>query len=770
MERSIQKSLYRMKKLACAVLIGVAICLGGCGKEPLNNQGAVEETRDNIITSLQWKTQGFAVKDASFVIDMNAPEIYGEIASGEMILPQDLQKEYSDSVLETWYQNDYYVLLEKKETGKKTYALAKDLGSTGRFEMVELSGIEELGYGRIVCMDVMTQDDTVLLYVEENDENQLREAYILHINARGEITTKTSVVEGYGAEGIRTMELVQGLWWNDEEGNSYLLQDGGRSLLIFDAAGVLLKKQEYTTGEDKQVLSGFHAPTGEVIFAVNDMLERKTRLIWWDTSKLQFKELATFPEMYLRGFSMYEDGNIYFVYQSRLWKWNIGTGEGTVMYNILGSSIPGNGIDKYVMHISVLNEEEIKVISRAGEGFQYCLLSSAEPEEDGIVLLDFRGETYIRQCVVGYNKENPEIAIQYERKSNNEENWTRTMAQLSSGKGPDMIFMVSFDERVQTLYEKGVLMDLSNMLSEETLSQIFPGILAAGTIDEKLVGICPQGLPIVFWTADSLWTEEWWSPADILTIVEENPQLEGLYVSDEGASPGSNLGFGVLNHVESSPYVDITKGVSYFEAEDFIKTLEIAKKYGELPTVGGEEKVQKIRNGEYLATIEYVFWPQSFVEMVEKYGEDCHMIGYPGQTEYIGYWTSTGVVLVNEKTEYKEEVAEFLEYLLSQENQQRVTHNCVREDVIRNSVYRSEYDGEWYMKAELGDTYFTKVDGESYLEDYVSFLKKVGPWEADSPIEDIVRQEAAEYFKGGRSAAEIADIIDNRVQLYLDEQ
>lgn len=220
-------------------------------------------------------------------------------------------------------------------------------------------------------------------------------------------------------------------------------------------------------------------------------------------------------------------------------------------------------------------------------------MSSAEPEEDGIVLLDFRGETYIRQCVVSYNKENPEIAIQYERKSNNEENWTRTMAQLSSGKGPDMIFMVSFDERVQTLYEKGVLMDLSNMLSEETLSQIFPGILAAGTIDETLVGICPQGLPIVFWTADSLWTEEWWSPADILTIVEENPQLEGLYVSDEGASPGSNLGFGVLNHVESSPYVDITKGVSYFEAEDFIKTLELAKRYGELPTVGGEEKVER---------------------------------------------------------------------------------------------------------------------------------------------------------------------------------
>lgn len=33
--------------------------------------------------------------------------------------------------------------------------------------MVELPGIEELGYGRIVCMDVVTRDDIALLYVEK---------------------------------------------------------------------------------------------------------------------------------------------------------------------------------------------------------------------------------------------------------------------------------------------------------------------------------------------------------------------------------------------------------------------------------------------------------------------------------------------------------------------------------------------------------------------------------------------------------------------------
>ena len=90
-------------------------------------------------------------------------------------------------------------------------------------------------------------------------------------------------------------------------------------------------------------------------------------------------------------------------------------------------------------------------------------------------------------------------------------------------------------------------------------------------------------------------------------------------------------------------------------------------------------------------------------------------------------------------------------------------------DSIKPEIAVADEEGR-ILGGNYLEHYFHFPELESYLEDYVSFLKKVGPWEADSPIEDIVRQEAAEYFKGGRSAAEIADIIDNRVQLYLDEQ
>ena len=37
------------------------------------------------------------------------------------------------------------------------------------------------------------------------------------------------------------------------------------------------------------------------------------------------------------------------------------------------------------------------------------------------------------------------------------------------------------------------------------------------------------------------------------------------------------------------------------------------------------------------------------------------------------------------------------------------------------------------------------------------------------PIWQIIQEEAEAYFTGDRSIEEVADIITNRVQLYLDE-
>ena len=63
-----------------------------------------------------------------------------------------------------------------------------------------------------------------------------------------------------------------------------------------------------------------------------------------------------------------------------------------------------------------------------------------------------------------------------------------------------------------------------------------------------------------------------------------------------------------------------------------------------------------------------------------------------------------------------------------------------------------------------------KPDGTSYLEEYLAFVENCEPtpyWPQD--IRSIIGEEISPFFEGKKSAAEVADVIQRRVQLYLDE-
>ncbi len=254
--------------------------------------------------------------------------------------------------------------------------------------------------------------------------------------------------------------------------------------------------------------------------------------------------------------------------------------------------------------------------------------------------------------------------------------------------------------------------------------------------------------------------------------MEAQADMEGIAIlNDRTMSSSSNLHFMGLSHMESSPFLNFEKGESHFDDIQFQKVLELAKAYGEAPVPSGEVS-GLIKEGRCIATFQEINFADRFVEVMEEYGEECHFIGYPGQTGYSGYWSSVFLIVVNKKSEYLETITEFLQYLLDIDNQQKLDYAIsVREDAVRQNVFWDEWSEMWrYKAAGNGSWEFTKQNGDSYIEDYVEFLKKLGPWNSSyTVISDIVSEEAKDYFNGVRSAEQTAEIIDNRVQLYLDE-
>lgn len=119
---------------------------------------------------------------------------------------------------------------------------------------------------------------------------------------------------------------------------------------------------------------------------------------------------------------------------------------------------------------------------------------------------------------------------------------------------------------------------------------------------------------------------------------------------------------------------------------------------------------------------------------------------------------------------------EFLWDLFSLKTQQGLSASSVREDVIWESVHEKGTDSltTFGPGCDLGNGRYkaleAKENGSSFLEEYVAALKGLeGQDSRAEAVIDIVESEAELYFSGDRAAEQIAGIIQNRVQLYLDE-
>lgn len=255
--------------------------------------------------------------------------------------------------------------------------------------------------------------------------------------------------------------------------------------------------------------------------------------------------------------------------------------------------------------------------------------------------------------------------------------------------------------------------------------------------------------------------------------------MEGLVILT-GAVPNSSSLWSLLYlsgfYLGESPFFDVQKGESYFESEDFIRLLEICKLYGEERNVSRQEALKLLEAGKILAVKDH-FWTlnagNAYISAQEDYDGPFHYVGDPGQSGVGVYIDSTTFVVVNKDAKDKEVIGEFLNYLLGEEAQQGVTFTPVNRRVIENKVDAYEKELEEAMREENVQWVQEPLwEYREYAEQYLSLLDGAEFPKAPYGVHiwDIVQEEAEAYFNGTKKAKEAAEVIDNRVQLYLDEK
>lgn len=757
-----------MKKIKLLGVMGMLLLvLAGCRGTDADVSGDDGQSSSASVYE-NWREEGFALEAVSAATEMEGSE---EEALHE-VLYQEFAVESPDFAYETqrqavgYYGDTLYTFTAyETQTGIRYFLEKQSAGEDVRQETeIVLPG--EIAGGYALSLDVVSEKKQYVLFMETIAAGAVSpNLCVLEINEQGSVESAWKLSEEFLS---REETPAVSLFMVDEQGYVFLVNGQHSVMYIYDEEGNQVLQREYEDDFEDRVRGGFRLPDGSVVLLVGNYETASTALVWYDVSTMQPKTVQTLEGGAIAKLCATQDGYIYYINTSRLYAWDLSTGTQTKLFDCVLNSIEYEQIDG----LTVTGDGKIALYCTQSGKTSVYVLSDEEKAETGegirMVFLD-SSDPYLKTTVASFSRKYPDMAISIETASGDEEAYCdRIMAQLVNGKGPDLLWVSAVD--MQILYEKGVIEPLTDLIGEETLAQIFPGVLAGASMEDTLYGIYFDAMPTTFVVNKELLGKDTWEIEDLVSIASQNPGLEGLMTSAFSFDEGTLLRILALNDLEKSPYLDLVNYQSYFNSDGFMGLLECLKQFG--PLNASTDGLQRVCDGEYLAYRASVEIRDlvAFSEVMGQCEESCLLLGFPGSGQYSGCWMQDSFLVVNASSQYKEEIEKFLEYALSLTAQKECTKGSVRKDIISTQVYVHEYYGT-YVYGSGARELVLKENGETYLEDYLAFLENCAPLPRSyETIETIVSEEVDMFFNGNYTATQVAENIDNRVQLYLDEQ
>lgn len=141
------------------------------------------------------------------------------------------------------------------------------------------------------------------------------------------------------------------------------------------------------------------------------------------------------------------------------------------------------------------------------ETFMLRLQRDGKPEEKVLTVYQlFKDETLIKH-VDEYCRRHPGIKIEVvtvqEEGDDSDAALARLAARMTAGEKPDLFWVSS--EHLKILQDKGALADLQELLPGELLEQIFPGVLQAGRVGNRLCGIANEAYVDTIVVSKDIW-------------------------------------------------------------------------------------------------------------------------------------------------------------------------------------------------------------------------------------------------------------------------
>lgn len=457
--------------------------------------------------------------------------------------------------------------------------------------------------------------------------------------------------------------------------------------------------------------------------------------------------------------------------------------------------------------------------------------ASEVPEKINITIASIDSDYYVRSAAVNFNKNNDKYHISMKSYfdyndvtyTDNDSNYTEILADtvnrlnndITSGNCPDILVLDGVN--VSRYASKGVFEDLNSWLDGSSVlsrSDYFENILECYTYDGALLAI-PQNFTItsLVGSAADLGTEPGWTLQEIMDYSNAHPDAQLLaYTSKEGALET------MLRYTQSN-FVDWQSGECSFNSDEFMELLDFVNKFPEEIEYNEDSASPpaKIAKGEILLDTVNLYDFREIQMAEAMFGQPVNYIGCPNENGDSGTYIQpgTGLAILSQSAN-KEGAWAFLESYLTTYNDdyswgfssRKSEFEKEREEATKiEYIYEYEYDKDGNLVINEDGSAAYKLDedgnpivaldengepmiangggGVSYGDDWsyeyhitteeeadrveklISIAKPAGNF--DIEILNIVSEEAQAFFKGQKSAKDVAGVIQSRVQVYVNE-
>ncbi len=344
----------------------------------------------------------------------------------------------------------------------------------------------------------------------------------------------------------------------------------------------------------------------------------------------------------------------------------------------------------------------------------------------------------------------------------------RLLVEISYGKGPDLIDnnWIDFEAAVRN----ELLEDLSVYLANsECLSKgmLFENILEAFTIDDVLTCIPPSfAIDGVYGRTSEFSNFDSWGMEEFLPYINEN---QGCSIM-EGSNFGQSQQYIVMLSYwfEEDRWIDYANRKSNFNSPEFKALLEFTLNYDARhdATILEETTEERWKSEKILFLNNVLVNISDYYTLKELMGEDMHVVGYPSLSDEhalgaIGY-RGFGI---NSNSKVKEGAWEFIEFQISNQEGSLKSDGGIP---VRKSAYQEMLDEYREYRQKQTDK---EVKLDDLEKEFEQLIQKISFGRTGySAIETILVEELTTLFQEGKTVDEVADVIHNRVQLYLDEQ